>query len=188
MPHPQAALLIIDMQTDVLDRLVPGSRAIVPAVARLREACREAGIPVVHIRRSHRASGVDVERFRVEAFRKDSFLVEGTPGAEIIAELTPLPDEQVVNKTRFSGFFQTDLHLLLTRLGVNHLIVAGVQTPNCVRATVTDGIAHDYDVTVVSDATAARSEVIHQSNLDDMVQLGARIVPLDALLAEITKS
>ncbi|OMO67715.1 Isochorismatase-like protein [Corchorus capsularis] len=72
-------------------------------------------------------------------------------------------------KTRFSAFFDTNLHTFLQGNGVNNLVVTGVQTPNCIRQTVFDAVSHDYhSVTVISDATAAATSEVHEgSNEED---------------------
>ena len=62
--------------------------------------------------------------------------------------------------------------MLLMRLQVTSLLVCGVQTPNCIRATVTDGIGYDFHMTILEDATAAQTSDIHQANLLDMYNMG----------------
>ena len=179
-----AALLVIDMQNDGMD-MIPAGRAIVPAVRLVLEACRTHGLPVVFKLRVQRPDGIDVERFRLGLFAKRPFLVEGTPGAAVVPELQPRAGEHIVRGARFSGFFQTDLQLILTRLGVTTLVVCGMQTPNCVRATVTDAIAYDYRAVVVEDAVAAPTPEIHAANLLDMRNMGVDVVPARVVLAAL---
>ncbi len=183
-----AALLIIDMQNDGMD-MIPAGRSIVPAVRQVLDGYRENGLPVLFKLRVQRPDGIDVERFRLDLFAKRPFLVEGTPGAAVVPELQPRVGEHIVRGARFSGFFQTDLQLILTRLGVTTLVVCGMQTPNCVRATVTDAIAYDYRVVVVEDAVTAPTPEIHAANLLDMRNMGVDVVPsrvvLEAMRGEV---
>ena len=130
------------------------------------EHFRTTGKPVFHIRRSYRTDGTDVELPRLEQFKQHGFkVVAGTPGAEIVDELKPKPDEYIIIKSRWSGFFKTSLDLLLIRLGIKTVVLTGVQTPNCVRTTAYDAISYDLDTIVVSDCSAALTSEIHQYNL-----------------------
>jgi nicotinamidase-related amidase len=65
---------------------------------------------------------------------------------------------------------------MLRRLWIGSLFIAGIQTPNCVRATVFDAMAYNYHVFLVRDAVAAKSMEIHQANIIDMQNIGIRIV------------
>lgn len=174
------ALLIIDMQNDFVKPggplLVTGAQDIVPAIADILTTFRNARLPIFHILRVHRSSGVDVEITRRETFKKTPFAVEGTRGAAVIQELAPDGGEFLVKKTRMSAFFNTDLDLMLRRLGVGSLFITGIQTPNCVRATVFDAMAYNYHVFLIRDAVAAKSREIHHANIIDMQNIGIRIV------------
>lgn len=75
-----------------------------------------------------------------------------------------------------SSFIATELDLMLRNLKVTDLLVTGIQTPNCIRTTVFDAIAYNYPVSVVEDAVGAKTEEIHRANLNDMANIGVRIV------------
>jgi len=178
------ALLIIDMQNDVVDKL-PTASSIIPGISDILERFRAAQKPIFHIRRSYRADGTDVELPRLEQFRKNGFkVVEGTSGAEIVEPLKPKPDEYVVVKPRWSGFFRTSLDLLLNRLGIKTVVLTGVQTPNCVRTTAFDAISYDFDTIVISDCSAAMTDEVHRFNLDDMAKIGIKIMLKDKFVEE----
>ena len=176
------ALLIIDMQNDVVEKMVTSGREVIPKIKRVLELFRKFKKPVIHIARVHRPDGVDVEKFRKKIFSEKPFLVKGTNGAEIVDELSPAKNEYIIEKQRFSGFFQTELQILLNNLGVDTLVVTGIQTPNCVRATVIDAIGYDYDVIVLKDATNAKTKEIHEANLLDMENMGVKIMTVDELM------
>ncbi|MFY9800228.1 MAG: isochorismatase family cysteine hydrolase [Methanoregula sp.] len=176
----QAALLIIDMQNDfVLDGAplrVAQARTIVPKIYEVLTGFRKKRSPVFHILRVHRRDGSDVEITRQELFRKHPFAVEGTHGAAVIEELTPLPGEYIIPKIRMSAFIGTELDLMLRNIGVEELVVTGIQTPNCVRTTVFDAIANNYPVILIKDAVAAQSDDIHENNVRDMENIGVKIM------------
>jgi len=189
LAHPmnpaKTALILIDMQNDVLQSIVPTGVQVVPAIRRTLQAFRDHRMPIIHCLRIHRADGVDVEKFRIERFLQHPILVPGTHGAEVIAELAPQPGEYVVTKSRFSGFFQTDLLMIVQRLGVNRLVVVGVQTPNCVRATATDALAYDLDVLLLDDAITALTPEIHRANIYDLEHMGAKTATVDEFIASL---
>jgi nicotinamidase-related amidase len=174
------ALLIIDMQNDfVLEgrplRVAQG-RAVVPKILGVLTLFRERKLPVFHILRVHRKDGSDVEIIRQDRFRDQPFAVEGTHGAAVVDELSPLPGEYVIPKVRMSAFIGTELDLMLRNLGVTDLVVTGIQTPNCIRTTVFDAIAYNYPVVLVDDAVGAQDSGIHSANVRDMANIGVRIL------------
>jgi len=175
-----AALLIIDMQNDfVLEGKplkVAGARAVVPKIQSVLAEFRKRSLPVFHVLRVHRPDGSDVEIIRKERFRQQPFAVAGTHGAAVIDELAPIKGEHVLTKTRMSAFIGTELDLMLRTLCATTVYVTGIQTPNCIRTTVFDAIAYNYQVVLVDDATGASSEEVHRSNVRDMQNIGVRIV------------
>ena len=174
------ALLIIDMQNDfVLEGKplkVAGAQAAIPKMQAVLAEFRKRSLPVIHVLRVHRADGSDVEIIRKERFSREPFAVAGTAGAAVIDELEPRKGEIVLEKTRMSAFIGTELDLVLRTLGVSTLFVCGIQTPNCIRTTVFDGIAYNYPVVLIDDATGAASEEVHRANVRDMQNIGVRIV------------
>lgn len=184
MDTQKVALLIIDMQKDVMKELVTTGLTVISSIQIVLDAFRKKNAPVIFLKRVHRKNGVDVELFRTDLFKERPFLVQNTEGAEVVNELKPLPAEYSVNKQRFSGFFQSDLLMILTRLKIKSLIICGVQTPNCIRGTVMDALSYDYLVTVLEDATAAQSDAIHAANLLDMKNMGVEIKKVKDFLSQ----
>ena len=72
--------------------------------------------------------------------------------------------------------FQTELDLILRRMDIRTVILAGTTTPNCIRTTCYDANALDYNVVVLSDCTSSQTEEIQQANLSDMERMGALII------------
>ena len=150
--HP--AILVVDMLNDFVTGAIGCDRAreIVPATARLLAAAREKGVPVIYCNDSH-LPGIDREL----AIWGDH-AIKGTPGAEVIPELKPEPVDYVVPKRRYSGFFQTDLDILLKELGVKTVIITGLHTHMCCRHTSADAYCLGYDVVVAKEATNSFTE------------------------------
>lgn len=187
------ALIMIDMQQGFLNPasplFIPGAPDTVPACARVIDLCHEANIPVIFAVRHYRADGTDVERCRREAWAAG-----GRPLSEVCSpelsdawppEFQRLPRDYVIVKPRFSAFFHTELDLLLRRLGVDTLLLAGTTTPNCIRSTFYDAISLDYSAIVLSDCTSSVTPSVQEANLSDMRRVGGHVLSsreLEALL------
>jgi nicotinamidase-related amidase len=182
------AVLVIDMQNDFVlpgaPLCVSGAKATVPAIARLLDHARANGWAVVYIIRQHNASGCDAEPFRRHLFENGSgFCVKGTCGAEIVDKLQPKDGDYQVVKTRFSGFFKTELHELLQRLGIKRLVLVGTQYPNCIRATAVDAVSLDYGTVVCTDACSAASPEVATANIYDLEHMGIECLSLSAIIS-----
>ncbi|CAH9122804.1 unnamed protein product [Cuscuta epithymum] len=173
------ALLVIDMQNDFIlpggPMYVRGGEDIVPNVIKAVEAARNRGIPVIWVVREHDPWGRDVELFRRGLYSpgKPKPTSKGSVGAELVEGLVIKEGEYKLVKTRFSAFFNTNLHSYLQSNAITSLIITGVQTPNCIRQTVFDAVSWNYQpVTVIVDATAAATYEVHASNISDMKNIG----------------
>lgn len=171
----KTALLVIDMQNDFIlpggPMHVAGGASVVPAVKESVALAREKGALIVWVVREHDAYGRDVELFRRHLYgkEKEKPTTKGTRGAELVEGLVIQEGDYKLVKTRFSAFFATNLHYLLQSASITSLVVVGVQTPNCIRQTVFDAVAHNYfPVIVLADATAAATPEVHAANLFDM--------------------
>ncbi|BAL80383.1 cysteine hydrolase family protein [Caldisericum exile] len=182
------ALLIIDMQEDFLDESSPlfvkGGREIIPNIEMLLSFFRKQNLNRIFIKREHRGS-IDIDKPRIPYGGK--VLLPNSEGAKIVKELFPMESEIVVIKKRFSAFFHTELDLILRRLQIDTLILTGVQTPNCIRATAVDGVSYDYDVIVVSDGTASSSDEVQKANLFDLEKMGIKILNVNDVIEFIKK-
>ena len=149
-----AAVLVVDMLQDFVYGALACDRgkAIVPATARLLDAAREAGIPVIFCNDCH------LPKIDRELALWGDHAIAGTPGSEVIPELNLCEKDYVVPKRRYSGFFQTDLDILLKELGVNTVIMTGLHAHMCVRHTSADAYMLGYDVVVAKEATDSFTE------------------------------
>ncbi|KAF5197873.1 Isochorismatase hydrolase family protein [Thalictrum thalictroides] len=177
----KTALLVIDMQKDFIVPngllRVDGGEAIVPSVIKSVQAARERGILVIWVVREHDLLGRDVELFRRHMYGGEKIgpTVIGREGAELVDGLVIKEGDYKLVKTRFSAFFSTHLHSLLQGAEIDSIVVVGVQTPNCIRQTVFDAVALDYQsVTVIVDATAAATPAVHEANIFDMKNIGVK--------------
>lgn len=182
------ALLVVDMQYDFVDPASPSTCSPIaqerlPAFQRLLAAARETPIPVFYSQGLVAPDLSDVGLWKGRAHRTGKSQVEGTRGAEIVAELAPRPNEHVVRKRRPSVFFATDFDVFLSGLRVDTLLVTGSSMSGCVRATVVDGFSRDYRVMVVRECVVDRSAELIDRNLFDVDAKYADAVSLEETLA-----
>jgi maleamate amidohydrolase len=181
------ALLVVDMQHDFVDpegsaTCAPMAVDRLPDIERLLAAARTAAIPVFHSMGIVKPDLSDVGLWKGTAKREGRCQIDGSWGAEIVAELAPAEGEHVVRKTRPSVFFGTDLHDRLAALGVDTLLIAGASMSGCVRATVVDAFSHDYRVAIVRECVVDRSEQLVERNLFDVDAKYADAISLDEAL------
>ena len=181
-PNPtRSALLVIDMENGFVHpeggHWIRFAQSMVPNCVRAVELAREKGIPVLFVKRIYRADGSDVECTRHDTWLGGGrSMSPGSFGAEEPESLRPAPGDYTIIKPRWSAFFQTELDLILRRLGVRTVILAGTTTPNCTRTTCYDANALDYNVVVLSDCTSSQTEEIQRVNLEDMARMGAHVM------------
>src|SRR5882672_5012957 len=156
----KTAMIVVDMQNDFVASgaamETPAAREIVPKLAEALRICRDAGIKIIYTAHVHRRDGCDMGLFDDlhPPIATRNALVDGTPGVDIYPELAPAVGEHVIKKHRYSGFFGTDLDIILREWGVDTVIVSGTTTENCCHATARDAMFRNYRVVFLSDATA----------------------------------
>ena len=167
------ALLIIDMLNDFIkgSLKIPRAEEIINNIKRLINKFHAYKMPVIYVNDSH-IKGVDRE---LSLWGQHA--IEGSWGSQVIDELKPMEGDFIVKKRRYSGFFSTDLDLLLNELNVKSLVLTGVATDICVQHTAADAFYRGYEVIVVSDATAALNDERHERALSYMREVyGAKIL------------
>src|SRR5499425_635186 len=132
----RTAMIVVDMQNDFISAgapmETPAARAMVPKLVEALKICRDGGIRVIYTAHVHRRDGCDMGLFddmHPPIANRDA-LVDGTPGVDIYPELAPAPGEHVIKKHRYSGFFGTDLDMILREWGVDIFINATATTEN----------------------------------------------------------
>lgn len=166
----RSALILIDMENGFVDPR--GGHCI-----RALDLARSKGIPVFFVKRIYRTDGSDVELTRYAAWKAGGRACmpasDGFNSARAPEGLRPQPGDYTIIKPRWSAFFQTELDLILRRLDVHTVILAGTTTPNCVRTTCYDAIALEYNTVVLTDCCSSQTEEIQRVNLEDMERAGA---------------
>lgn len=184
------AILVIDMQNDFVDPkgklCVDGAKATIPAINDLIAYGRSQNWKVVWITRDHRTSGVDVDAPRIPLFTdgQTGYCVPGTWGGALADGLKPEKDDLMSPKFRNSAFFNTNLDLMLRRMGVHTVVLAGTQYPNCVRGTANDAMSYDYETVICTDACSAKTPEVAKANIFDMKNMGIKCISLEEVKKE----
>jgi ureidoacrylate peracid hydrolase len=175
------AVIVVDMQNDfgskggMFDRSgidISGIQKTIVPTANVIAAARKSGIEIIYLKMGFKQDLSDLGREeyhkRLRPFRKvnagDSFtapngdkgriLIRDTWNTEIISQLKPQPNDIVIYKTRFSGFYQTALDSILKGMDKKYLIFTGSTTSICIESTVRDAAFRDYVPIVLEDCTA----------------------------------
>jgi ureidoacrylate peracid hydrolase len=175
----QTAVVVVDMQNDfcskhgLFDRAGINISAVQEAISPTRIvlcAARKAGIKIVYLKMGFRPDLSDLgdsgspNRVRHLHFgvgqpciapdgRHGRFLIRETWNTDVIEDLRPQPEDVVLYKHRFSGFYQTELDDILRRLGIKNLVFAGCTTSVCVDSTIRDAMFRDYRCVLLADCT-----------------------------------
>lgn len=174
------AVLVVDMLNDFVTGALKCNRglAIVPQTAKLCDEARKAGVPVIFCNDAH-LKGIDHE---LKLWGDHA--IAGTKGAEVIPELHLCEQDYVVPKRRYSGFFHTDLDLLLHELGVDTVIMTGLHAHMCVRHTAADAYCLGYNIQVAKDATDSFTQEDYDIGIKYLKDVyGAEITDVDTLVA-----
>ncbi len=186
------ALILIDFCQGYFDPscdLYAGVETTLAAALRLREAARAAGVPVILTRVEYHPHAIDGGRFFEKAAPLRNFL-RGNPMAAWPAGLEPHDDELVISKQYPSAFFGTSLASTLTASGIDSVLLGGLTTSGCVRASCVDAMSHGFRTSVVADACGDRHPDPHGANLFDMNAKYADVVSEEeaiAFLATLSK-
>ena len=150
-------------------------QSVVPNVARLADAFRSVGSPVIHTRCvSLRGDGSDQTWRHRTLDSKD---------AHFLDEVAPQEGDIVLNKTGSSVFNSTNLEHLLRNMGITTIVVSGIFTNSCVEGTTRDAGDRDFRVLLAEDACAAMSAVGHRNALDYLDANFCHVKPTEEILA-----
>ena len=190
----RAALVVQDLQNDVMieggafaDSGAPEhakEQNVVENVKRLAEACRAAGIPVIHIHYivEEGASGLKLNAPLFEGVKETNALVRGTWGAAPAEGLEPQEGDFLVEKMRMNGWQGTKLELLLQGLDRDTVIVTGAWTNMSIEHTARTGADKGYTMIVPEDACSTMNADWHNASINYALQNVATVTSCAAVL------
>lgn len=161
----KASLLVIDMQKDFFnsDRLSSLKDPLIVNTNTLVETVRSKGVPIIWVRQEMKPDMSDA----MLGDRKEGkrFVVSGTEGSMLLDGLKKESTDYEIIKTRYSPFFKTELEVLLQKLGIDTLIISGINTHACVRMAAIDAYQRDYTVVLAVDCINSWDEEHHTVSL-----------------------
>jgi ureidoacrylate peracid hydrolase len=195
----ETALVVVDLQNYFMapgqQVEIPMAREIVPNVNRLARTLRAAGGLVVWIRTifnddaakswSHYHAVLNTPQRRA---RRSEALRDGAFGAELWPELDVHADDFVICKTRYSAFIQgsSKLESELRRRGIIAVWIAGTTTSTCCESTARDAMLLDFRTTMVGDATADESDMLHNATLTKFCTTFGDVASTDDLIERLS--
>ena len=189
----KTAMIVVDMQNAFLSdegSMTQGGMDIselkktVTPVVGLVDACHGSNVPVIFTRMVMRADYMDagLRSERRPEFKKINSLVVGTWDVELDPRMDVQPADYILDKTRYSSFYNTNLEVILRGLRVETLIVCGVTTEICVESTVRDAYFHDYRIFVPENAVAAMDVDRHRGTLKTIQYGFGAVTSSDAII------
>ncbi len=181
----QPAVLCVDFAVAYLEPTSPlyaGVEEAVASAGRVVDEARRHGVPVIHTRVRYQPGGEDGGLFyrKVEAL---SCFDEGNPLGDFVDHPSPQDGEVVVTKQYASAFFGTSLASTLAAARIDTLIICGLSTSGCVRASALDALQHGFRPLVVAEAVGDRDPRPHEAALFDLQAKYADVIPESAAIA-----
>lgn len=174
----RTVLLLMDFQPAIL-RALPDREAVLGAARKALRWAREHDIKVVFVRVAFAPEDYDRIPHYHQAFsaaKQNRMLPDGDPLLEIDPGLDVRDGDVVARKTRFGAFSTTELHVLFGNESIDTLVLGGVSTAGVVLSTVRDASDQDYQIFVLSDASADHDPEVHRVLIDKVFPRQAEVV------------
>jgi nicotinamidase-related amidase len=203
MPEPhwdinaeEKALIVVDMQNGFCDKRgfmcqlgldIDQCIAAVKPLRKVLQRCRELEIPVIFTRYWLRPDYKDAGLFEdlFPGSHQIQAMVAGTWDADIFDELAPIEGEYIIDKQRYSAFYETNLDLILRDLGTTMTVITGVTTNICVESTVRDALFRNYKPVILEDCTGAVDELMAKGALHTFRYGMGDVIPSAEFLAKV---
>lgn len=169
-----SALLVMDFQVSILERLPSGSEAVIEAAALALAAARQAGLRIIYVVVGFRPGCPEISP-RNQGFGALRNSPKWQLSTEIPAALAPHPEDVVVTKRRVSAFWGTDLEVVLRANELDTVVLAGISTSGVVLSTVRHAADADYRLLVLRDACADSDAEVHACLMDKVFPRQATI-------------
>lgn len=177
------ALVVVDMCRGFIDPSSPlgfECEEVIKANIKLVQKFRAQKLPVIFTTTIYRdISEASVFRSKIPAL---NILEPESDAVSFIDELAPSLDEMIIEKKFASAFFDTNLAAYLQNLNIDSVIISGVTTSGCVRATALDAMQNNFLTIVAEDCVGDRDQDAHQANLFDLKAKYADVLPLNNIL------
>jgi len=203
----RTALIVVDMQNSFckkggmmdffgkLDEVM--AKRVIAIDKKVIDACRRTGIKIIYLRMTYGPDLVDAggpespnywKQGGLVAMRKNpelkgKFLTSGTWDWEIVDELTPKSKDIIMNKSRYSGFVNTELDAVLKKHTIKYIVFIGLFTNVCVESTLRDAFFHEYFPVLVSDACGSTGpDYIQKATVWNVTSVFGWVTTTDSLI------
>lgn len=168
-------VVIVDMQKDFFkkERLLEQKDSLVKNINDLLVLTRNRGVPVIWIRQEWKKDLSNAPKNIRQS--GEGYALEGTEGSHLVEGLKKLDEDYEVIKTRYSGFFNTNLDQLLKELKIDTLIFGGINTHACVRTAAIDAWQREYDVIIAKDCVGSYDDEHHHVTMKYLKLVIAKI-------------
>lgn len=194
--NPQrTALINVDMQRCFIEDspiAAPQGKAVLERINRLADACREAGILVVHTAHVYRQDGSNWGvAAELNPVVRTGIVTQGAPTAALHPELVVGPQDIRLEKCRYGAFQSTDLELILRSRGIDSVIVSGLVTNVCCDTTAREAMQRDFRVFFLSDGTGTvpfddiPAETMQKVALATMARIVGQVISVADMMAKI---
>lgn len=183
----KAAILVMDVQNGVVDRVAERASALLDTLGRAIAAARSAGVTVVYVRVAFRPGHAEVSRSNraFSALSSAGGMGLDDPATQVHPAVAPEPDDVVVVKKRVSAFTGSDLDVVLRSLEVGHLVLSGIATSGVVLSTVRQAADLDYELTVLEDGCADADAEVHRLLCERVFPRQATVLTTDEWVATL---
>ncbi len=179
------ALLVMDVQRGIVERVADGAGPLLSAVGRATGAARAAGLPVVYVRVAFRVGAPEISPANraFSALAASSTMGVDDPATQIHPAVAPQADDVVVVKKRVSAFSGSDLDVVLRSAEVDTLVLTGIATSGVVLSTLRQAADLDYRLTVLRDACADADPEVHRVLMEKVFPRQAAVSGTDEWVA-----
>jgi len=185
------ALIVMDMQNDIVERIDPGG-ATLARVGAAVTAARGAEVAVIFVRVAFRPGYAEAsprnKAFAAIVTQADDAFTLHNPATQVHSSLGPAPGEPVVVKKRVSAFAGSDLEVLLRSLEITHLVLTGIATGGVVLSTVREAADRDYGLIVLEDCCADTDPEVHRVLVEKVFPRQADVMTAAAWAQTLTPS
>ncbi|MTI81815.1 MAG: cysteine hydrolase [Firmicutes bacterium] len=183
----KTALVLIDLQKEGNYGIL-GIDEVIKNTKKITECCRSLNIPVIYTRQINREDAVGLSYADpLNEHGEPVYYHSGTDAIEIFDDIKPLENDIVIDKYRWSAFYETSLDLILKSLNVKHLLIGGMVTDGCLMTSVFDAYFRDYQINLIKDICAATNTGAHMSSILIMCNwvYGMRVYDADELVKKL---
>lgn len=177
----KTALLVMDVQTGIVERYGDGSPSLLAALERAVAAARQGGVAVIYVRVAFRDGTPEISPHNrtFSTLAQAGGFSEADPSTQVHPQVAPAPGDIVVTKRRVSAFTGSDLDVVLRSLEVSSLVLSGIATSGVVLSTLRQAADLDYEITVLSDGCADADPEVDRMLVEKVFPRQASVMTVD---------